>query len=586
VPLSIRLAARGESLHRLSIGQELRNVVFAPPPYRASVVVKVPTNARLRFGYGALDKQPHGVGAVRFEVAVVETDGTRTRVFSDSPRLLYQAQRGRWLDAEVDLNRWAGKQVRLEFTTAAPQLEGGAAKPDNWVVWSEPVVCAPAPDASPNVVLIVLDAVRSDHLGCYGYSRPTSPSIDGLARQGMLFREAESQASWTIPSMASLLTSHYPSETRDDTTPPGTVDPRVTTLATLLYRRGIATGAVTAQSLLGPPAGYDQGFELWNQQAAFAPNHTSGRSAARVTDAACAWLDRHADQQFALYLHYMDTHYDWKPPEPFRSRLLRADGVTDPDVLAGDADGILYRSDGTSVLADKRNVDCLISLYDGEIAHTDHELQRLFDKLTQLGLYDRTLIIVTADHGEGFVEHGFLHGSTLYQEVLRVPLIMKPPRSQSVRRREVSESVRLLDVAPTILDLAGVDTPRHMRGRSLRAELKHERQSEDNFAQTGVFGVLGVPTSEAARVGDHKVIHRLAGDAWELYDLDRDPAEKSNLAAQQPGQLRRMKASLAAFRDQARPGAAFTRKPSGQRLPGAPVDEEMRRRLRSLGYVQ
>jgi arylsulfatase A-like enzyme len=285
-----------------------------------------------------------------------------------------------------------------------------------------------------NLLFISIDTLRADHLGLYGYERPTSPRLDAFAQDAVVFDSAQAHSAWTLPSFASMMTSLY-SATHACWNFDSQLDKSFLTLAEILRREEFDTGAVASHVFLGKRHGLHQGFDDFDDELVLGLNDSHAAiTSPVVTDKGIAWLDAHADsgQRFFFWLHYFDPHDLYQPHEGISERF------------------------GTE--AD-------IDLYDGEIAYTDRELGRLLDAVDRLGLYDNTVIVVVADHGEQFRDHGnSRHGRDLHRETVRVPLLIRAP---GLPPRRVLPTVRLVDLMPTLLELLDVPAPRVIEGLSV-----------------------------------------------------------------------------------------------------------------------
>jgi arylsulfatase A-like enzyme len=395
-----------------------------------------------------------------------------------------------------------------------------------------------------NVILIVIDDLRADHLTPFGYSRDTSPFLDELAATGVLFENTVSQSSGTKTSVASLLTSLYP-EAHGVRGEKEVLQDSIQVLPEVLKDSGYRTFAIHGNPWLEERFGFNQGFD----EFLFTHWYKDTFDAQKVNDQALQWLEEKSAEPFFLYLHYMDVHSPWKPPGDF-------------DRFGPEA-------------ADK---------YDGSILYLDSKLKGLHGELTRRGLDENTWIIVTSDHGEEFGEHGNYkvgHGLTLYREVLRVPLIFRHPDALSGRR--VSRQVRLIDVAPTILDLLEIPIPEDMDGVSLRANVvdagDYSGDDLEAFSQAGLNGVAKDKDLLAVTTKEFKYILDFASGIEELYDLTVDPGETRNVAAVNPGVVREFNEKALRFR----------RIEAAKRIgviPGTEIDEELREQLRSLGYLK
>ena len=362
-----------------------------------------------------------------------------------------------------------------------------------------PAGCSKSPP--PNVLLISIDTLRADHLGCYGYPRATSPAIDRLAAAGVVFEDAWSTTSWTLPAHLSLLTglpvSVHTGCSEQSSQPAAHPEHslRGNMVCEAFDEAGFQTAGFYSAQWLGPEFGFGRGFGTWQ----FAP--TSLRSdpelfarfkdmkargdregmraivkqhpelfrgerawADRGVDLALDWLDARDQQRpFFLFLHLFDVHDPYLPPPPFDRRF-------DPD-YTGPIDGRELWGDGSRVRADMspRDLEHVIALYDGEIAAVDVQIGRLIDSLEQRGLSENTLVILTSDHGEEFFEHGLkLHRVTLYRESAQVPLILRWPRGIEPGKR-IAAPVSLIDVVPTLRAAADLGPRRELPGVDLLA---------------------------------------------------------------------------------------------------------------------
>jgi arylsulfatase A-like enzyme len=419
------------------------------------------------------------------------------------------------------------------------------------------------------VVLVSIDTLRPDHLGAYGYARPTSPVLDALAARGVLFEDASSPSPWTLPAHASLLTGLYPGrhgvKGHDRYLPAA-----VPTLASLLGRAGWTTAAVVNSHNLGPRFGLDRGFQqfLYVEEVAAQRAPTT-----RLVDQALAWLRRHRDRPFFLFLHSYDVHSDYASlPEHERAFASPYDGPADGTT----AQLIAFREGRVRLSA--RDAPHLVDLYDAGIRQMDAELGRLLSALSAEGLAEGTLLVVTSDHGEEFFEHGgVLHGCTQYEEVVRVPLVVSGPGVAAGRRVAVPAS--LLDVMPTVLGRLGVAFPPGLDGEDLGGLLSGG--ARPGLAERVLFGEADHHNVEhditrAARRASWKLhFNRLSGEAA-LFDLRSDPGERTDLAPARPEVARELRSRLDRFLlvQPAAPPPAVTLSP-----------QEVEK-LRSLGYVR
>jgi choline-sulfatase len=402
----------------------------------------------------------------------------------------------------------------------------------------------PSPKTAPNVLLITIDTVRADHLGCYGGKNIQTPTLDALAHDGIVFERAISQVPLTWPSHAAILTGLYPFQNgvQDFTGQP--LEPRFRSVAQSFQRNGYATGAVVSSFVLDRSWGLARGFDFYDDAfpAAEFANKDLGlveRPAGESVSHALAWLQKNPRRPFFFWLHLYDPHSPYDPPEPYLTQ---------------------YRSHS----------------YDGEIAYADHELGRLIAWLKHNQLYDRTLIVFLSDHGESLGEHGEQeHGFFAYNSTVHIPLIIKPPAGSAVRPGRISQPVETVAVAPTLLRLAGIhdEIEKQLRSHSLLGtggETEDEAYSE-TFYPFSSFGWSPLHALETSRY------QYIDAPKPELYDLVADPDERNDLAAQQPAIVAVLKEKLA------------TRLLDHRFIPTADSSSELSpdavEKLRALGYV-
>jgi hypothetical protein len=394
----------------------------------------------------------------------------------------------------------------------------GAPRVEQHVVQEFPVTTAD------NVILISIDSLRADHLGCYGNQRPTSPALDALAAAGSRFSEVSSPTSWTLPSHMSMLTGRsllsHGVITQNDRLPDS-----IPTLSETLRRAGMATGGIVSGLFLKGYYGFARGFQHYDDFSVV-PEHwyeeRSTEPAGKVADLAIQWLRAQAAPRFFLFLHFWDVHYDYLPPVPY-------DTMFDPDYRGTVSSADFLHNPAIHKGMATQDLAHILALYDGEIRWVDDQISRVLAVLQELGLENSTLVVVTADHGDEFFEHGHKgHQRTLYREVLHVPLILKGPGVP--RGRTFDLPVGLVDVMPTILDLVHVTQPADMDGRSLLPFFVGA--TDENRVLDGWLCDLtrrrGCQASRTSGVGT--VIHRFQPLKVEFYATD-DKAEHRDLGA-------------------------------------------------------
>jgi choline-sulfatase len=413
---------------------------------------------------------------------------------------------------------------------------------------------APTGPSANNVILITIDTVRADHLGCYGATNVQTPVFDGLARDGVVFDRAISQVPLTWPSHAAILTGTYPFQNgvQDFTGQP--LDARFRSVAQVFKEQGYATGAVVSSFVLDRSWGLARGFDFYDD--AFSANSFQqkeiglvDRSAGESVTRALRWLEKDWRQKtprrpFFFWLHLYDPHSPYDPPEPFQTQ---------------------YREHP----------------YDGEIAYADHELGRLIAWLKQNHLYDASLIVFLSDHGESLGDHGEKeHGFFVYDSTVHIPLIVKPPAGSGIRPGRVARPVETVAIAPTMVRFAGAKQP------GAKSSIEKQFQSpgllekdagddaeaySESFYSFSSFGWSPLHALETSRY------HYIEAPVPELYDVMADPQEKNNLASQQA-------ATVAVLKDKLQ--ALLRRDPfTPQENAAVGVSPDALEKLRALGYV-
>ncbi len=469
----------------------------------------------------------------------------------------------------------------------------------------------PKESSRPNILLISLDTLRADHLSCYnGKSKRLSPNLDEIAKSGYLFKKAYSTTSWTLPSHASMVTGLFPSthkaDRSQDQSAKHPVDPlsdSFPTLAEVLGENGYLTAGVISVPYLTSTFGLDRGFQYYydqldpfenlpfiykNEHAILVKllrfskildgNDSDGQKrAGEVNEEALGWLEENKDkpEPFFLFLHYFDPHYIYDPPAPYN---IREDGTTIEYFYE-----IEKLNKGQYSLSSSGTKD-LVSLYDGEIRYMDYHLGELFNKLKQWNLMENTLIIITSDHGESFNEHEvWTHGNRLYQEQIHVPMIVHYPKLIPSGQIDSDHIVQLVDLMPTILDISQIPVPDNLQGRSWQPIF----QSKPELNYSLAFMELRPDISwkeKNERFGDG--IKAVIQNDWkfilsdtgvqELYNIQLDPNEESNLIRNESAKAKDMKSILSAWESSVNQNMVTE---SGE------LDSGTLKQLRSLGYL-
>jgi arylsulfatase A-like enzyme len=419
--------------------------------------------------------------------------------------------------------------------------------------------CGPVRDDSSqqDIVLVVVDTLRADHLGAYGYERPTSPRIDALAAGGTLFENAWSAAPWTLPSVMSILTGRYPSDHRVENDGLRLGD-EVRTLAETMREAGYATAAFVSHIYVSGTFGFARGFERFEDFGVSQPEYRLEEemepTADRVTEEALAWLRERRRDPIFLFVHYFDPHWPYAPPAPYDDLFPHAyDGPYDADY-----DSISKFQDPAIPLPEEYRT-FLLARYDGEIRFVDEAVGRLMDGVIASGRADRTWMIVTADHGEEYKDHGSMgHGRQLYEESIRVPLVIgRPaesprgaapaPRRKTASLRRESEPASGIDLLPTVLDLAGIAAAGPGRdGVSLAPAVRDRGEGRRAVVDRALVSetIRLNAYRKSVRLGPLKLIHVMDESRDELYELSSDPAERNDLSATRPADRRRLLRAL------------------------------------------
>ena len=407
------------------------------------------------------------------------------------------------------------------------------------------VLCAAAaPTPAPNVVVITIDTLRADHLGCYGYKDIKTPNIDALAQEGVRFERAYTPVPVTLPAHSALFTGTYPLRSGMHDFADNKLSPTQPTLASVLKENGYATGAVIGSAVLDSRFGLNHGFDFYYDHFDFSRLQESNldemeRPGDAVADQALNWLDKNYQKKFFLWMHLYDPHYPYRPPSPYSEE---------------------YKD----------------RPYDGEIAFADSQVGRVLRELKDKGVYQNTIIVLTGDHGESLGEHGEkTHGFFIYNATLHIPVIIRLPGESSART--VSDLVSLPDLMPTVLAVLKIEAPSDVQGRSLLPLLT----SKDNDAARTLYAETFLPRLHfnwsELRGSETENYHFIDAPKPELYDLKKDPGETNNLYAQKKAVADEMRNKLTTLIQQYGSGQELAQKTG--------LDPALMERLKSLGYA-
>jgi arylsulfatase A-like enzyme len=557
-----RLADLGEIGHTGPLSLQI--VAFplsdsASSEFRSEVVV--PEGGVLDFGIAIRQETwGQGGGPIEFEASLQDRDGREQTLFSAAVDPDAGDEPG-WLDQRIDLADFGGRRISLRFATRRTLGEASFSLP----VWSDPVVYPKQRrDARPNILLVSIDTLRARSLGAYGYARDTSPFLDSIAERGALFENAITASVTTSPAHMSLFTGLYPVRhgIREGLHRKAS---HAVTLARHFRDAGYRTAAFTENGYLLRRRGFGDGFAQYTENVG--ETRKAPGEARRTFGQARRWLEAKAETPFFLFVHTYEVHSPYDPEASY-APLFRNDGEAGA---------------GSAAIRDARD------RYDREIRIVDEELERLFAAIDEAGLAESTIVVITSDHGEEFAEHGgYQHGGAVYEESVRVPLVFVGPGRIPGPQRHAAP-VSLVDVAPTLLELAGVPVPEELDGTSLAGTLErgdapaaHMIVSEARAKKRWLDPTRQVgwnPPLFAVRQGNSKfIVHRPASGTAEPmlhFDLADDPTERQPLAID-PEAARAVDAAVDRYlgRSSAQPG------------PDTDVSPMLKERLRALGYAE
>lgn len=414
----------------------------------------------------------------------------------------------------------------------------------------------------PNVVLISIDTLRADRLGSYGHYRDTTPNIDRLAEESILFENAYSQAPWTLPAMATIHSSLYPSEhgaTRFDLS----MNNNLITLSEYMRNSFYKTIGIISHSFVSSMYGFGQGFQVFDEEIIMGAEGTSSEA---LTKKAKRYIEEYKDDKFFLWIHYFDPHYTYIHHDKYHyGKEYTGDLPHDLSIK------FLARNKANLSTED---IEYVKDIYDEEISYTDDYVGMIIDALEDQELKQDTVIIITSDHGEEFMERGTMgHGKEVYEELIRVPLIIYIPNEEN---RRVKNNVEIRSIYKTILDITGIDYE-NAGGVNLLTIGKEKK--EDYIYSEGSYA-WGESNLRLAIIKDEfKLIQNLDNNTFELYNLTSDPGEKSDLINSTDKKVKNNKSRLLSILSQ-------HQKQRLEELQQVDLNEDDIKRLKALGYIQ
>lgn len=557
----VRASKAGVVVKPVLVGGYARNAIAVRAPATLSYYVDIPKGGRLSMRVGAANAS---VSAV---VRVTPEGGSTSELWRG---LLGDA----WLLQQIPLHAFEGHVVRLELGFEG---KGSAALASPMIVTDSAQVAEPH-ERPKNVVIVLIDTQRADHLQPYNPStRVRTPALAALAAQGTVFEAAQAPENWTKPSVASVLTGLYPAS-HGTKTGDAKVPDKALLLSEVLKEAGYATASFLANGYVSDKFGFNQG---WDQYTNYIREKRNSNAENVYRDAA-RWIDEHKKKPFFAYIQTIDPHVPYDPPEELIQQYYPEPyhGVVSPRSTA-DQLGKAKLSPPKVVLNDEDR-KYLEALYDGEVTYHDKYLGVFIDRLKRMGLYDKTLFVVTADHGEEFYDHqSYGHGHSLYQELIHVPWIMRYPGAPP---RRVPDTVSTVDIAPTVLASLGLPVPPMMEGVDRTAQLLGARAPALSAAVSDFLD-----DRRTIRAGRWKLV--LRGLTPTFFDLASDPRELTELdLAAYPIAVRYCRVLLGQFLGAIDRGDWLNANPIGRsvELKGddAVIDEATAAGLRALGYAR
>jgi arylsulfatase A-like enzyme len=559
-PKPVRITFTNHSLHclPLAVASALESEVF------------VPYGGLLDFRLGVVHPD-RNLKPVQLQIIAVDDSGRIVKLYDK----LVDRNRTSWNWHRVELYRLYEKKVLLKIQIRPMDQDY---KDDKPLYVSGLRVFVPPDPLPPNVIILLFDALRADALGCYGSWEARTSVLDKLAFEGILFERALSPCSWTAPAVASILTSKMPSQHK--TMP--MLDWRYDSLPQLLSREGIYTGAVVSNPLLLPQFKFDKGFQDYYYESLLFWRNTE-----YTIDDAIRLIEDNRDRPFFLYVHVFDPHHPYFAPPPYGLRpsirertsifrqslkfFMQVPYVYDPDIMTP-------RNFNPGELEDLRD------RYLAKVEYVSDQTDRLIRSLRKMKLWNRTILIITSDHGETFQEHGYIrHGQNLYREQIHVPLIFTGGIMEGQARR-VSTPVSTLDLFPTVLDFQGARIPEDLQGRSLRG-LIEGKQMEPRPVYSELVSLRFDHVYLSMVERDYHMIKKLPLSSGNqgvrhlyLYKWDQDPAEINNLYEAKSDMAQRMELKLDTYFD------SLPDRDVG--VDAFKIEDSIKKSLRAMGYLR
>jgi len=570
----------------MTVGKEdPQSVISFSPGSRITFRIFLHEKPRVLFKWGIKRGKKSFTARKREKVVLgitVSENMRKKTIFQRELHLDFESTPEQWHSEALSLEDFAGSWVFLSFSfeggetsdvtcgLANPQVTSGGTKYHQNKAFN-----------GTNVVLISMDTLRADHLHCYGYPRKTSPALDRLAEEGTLFERAYAQAYWTLPSHISLFTSLYPDTHR---VPSGTnqrLDRQIPTLASLLKKEGYRTeGFAVNGYFMSPKYGLDTGFDHYSLR--FQDCRGYNRRVAR-------WLEDTGGQKFFLFMHLFDPHSDrrmlpYDGPEAYLNRFARGYEKIfkfGPDDFSGSS--FLYHVNKGDIRPSPEQVEYIKKTYDAGVLQADDHLAFLMKTLKRLDLLDHTLIVVSADHGEEFMEHGKMLHKQFYEELIHVPLVFYYPDGGVPKGKRALAPVENIDIMPTILDLLGIKNRGVMQGRSLVPIFQNK-----TLPRKTLYGAVPNEAGQVVYEDPWKLILHKDGSS-ELFNLRTDPDEMRNLQAiEKAAHDRLVKMAIGKRKEHGALLERIVRRPVPPGWHGKAIEltSEEKENLKALGYLE
>jgi arylsulfatase A-like enzyme len=555
------------------------NTLMSPPKSQFEFDINIPPKSLLEFGIGASQQENTDVfPPVKFKILVGDKK-IRKVLYEKIFHLQPGDERNQLIFEKINMSAFANRNIKLTFLTERlSRIDNDSSEDNVFSFWFNPIIYQPSPEKL-KIILVSIDTLRADHLGSYGYSRHTSPNLDELAKDSVLFKNVYAQSPWTLPSHVSILYSlnsashqvYFKDQKIDDSLP---------SVSSYLRKSGFLTYAFTGGGFVSGIYGFSKGYDWYDEPVKGKHGQLRPDESCELFKYTADWIKKNKDKQFFLFLHTFQTHGPYDCPPPWNEAFLDKTAKWKRFALR-----IYLEKMGYSHPFKPEEIRNIMGLYDGEIKYTDEALIKpLISFLKELEIYDHTLLIITSDHGEEFADHGgWEHGHALYDELIRVPLIIKFPGSQFKGKR-INTICRTIDIMPTLLEFTSTEFKKNqLDGKSLRDLILEKERNDRIFISDLAHKNLLDPCPAMMATNDNKL--KLILDkaskgtkGLELYDLSKDPNETKNILQKE---LKSARALLEFINDYYSEKFRIQRK-----IEKVYLDKELKEKLKALGYIK